>query len=75
MIAENYYQPKKEERIYMFMDMRSSTSIAENIGNEMYFNLLNDLLSDTDGYKLIPMGSIELRGKLRKIDLNTVRII
>jgi len=42
----NYHQPKKEERIFMFLDMRSSTSIAEKIGNEKYFNLLNDLFSD-----------------------------
>ena len=194
-LAGNYHQPKKEERIFMFMDMRSSTSIAEKIGIEKYFNLLNDLfsditdtilnnegeiyqyvgdeiviswsikkgirnanclrcftqiqekltelgpiyekkyklipefkaglhyglvmageigvikkdiiysgdvlnttsriqeqcnqysvdilisketfdlLSDTDGYKLIPLGSIELRGKERKIDLNTIRTI
>jgi len=194
-LAGKYHQPKKEERIFMFMDMRSSTSIAEKIGNEKYFNLLNDLfsditdtilnnegeiyqyvgdeiviswsikkgirnanclrcftqiqekltelgpiyekkykvmpefkaglhyglvmageigvikkdiiysgdvlnttariqeqcnqysvnilisretfdlLSDTDGYKLIPLGSIELRGKERKIDLNTIRVI
>ena len=41
-----YFHPKREERIFMFMDMRSSTSIAEKIGNEKYFNLLNDLFSD-----------------------------
>jgi adenylate cyclase len=194
-LTGNYHQPNKEERIFMFMDMRSSTSIAEQIGNEKYFNLLKDLiaditdtilnnegeiyqyvgdeiviswsmktgirnanclrcftqiqaklteltpiyekkyklmpefkagfhsgyvmageigvikkdiiysgdvlnttariqeqcnqysvdvlistetfdlLSETDGYKLIPLGSIELRGKERKIDINTVRII
>ena len=45
-LAGNYHQPKKEQRIFMFMDMRSSTSIAEKIGNEKYFNLLNDLFSD-----------------------------
>jgi len=45
-LAGNYHQPKKEERIFMFMDMRSSTSIAERIGIEKYFNLLNDLFSD-----------------------------
>jgi adenylate cyclase len=45
-LAGNYHRPKKEERIFMFMDMRSSTSIAEKIGNEKYFNLLNDLFSD-----------------------------
>lgn len=42
----NYHQPRKEERIFMFMDMRSSTSIAEKIGNEKYFNLLNDIFDD-----------------------------
>ncbi len=31
-----------------------------------------DLVSNTDEYKLIPLGSIELRGKKRKIDLNTI---
>ncbi len=45
-LAGNYHSPRKEERIFMFMDMRSSTSIAEKIGNENYFNLLNDLFSD-----------------------------
>lgn len=34
-----------------------------------------DLISDTDGYELIPLGNIELRGKEGKIDLNTVRTI
>jgi len=45
-LAGNYHQPKKEERIFMFLDMRSSTSIAERIGNEQYFNLLSDIFSD-----------------------------
>ena len=45
-LAGNYHLPQKEERIFMFMDMRSSTTIAEKIGNEKYFNLLNDLFSD-----------------------------
>ena len=45
-LAGNYHQPKKEERIFMFMDMRSSTAIAEEIGNVNYFNLLNDLFAD-----------------------------
>lgn len=41
-----YHQPKEEERIFMFVDMRSSTTIAEKIGNTRYFNLLRDLFSD-----------------------------
>ena len=31
-----------------------------------------DLISDTNGYKLMPLGSIELRGKKTKIELNTI---
>jgi len=34
-----------------------------------------DLISDTEGYKLSPLGSIELRGKKKRIDLNTISII
>ena len=45
-LAGNYHRPKKEQRIFMFMDMRSSTTIAEQIGNEKYFSLLNDLFAD-----------------------------
>ena len=41
-----YHRPRKEQRIFMFLDMRSSTTIAEKIGNEKYFNLLKDLISD-----------------------------
>ena len=41
-----YNRPKKEERIFMFLDMKSSTTIAEKIGNEKYFHLLSNLFSD-----------------------------
>jgi len=37
-----YYHPKKEERIFMFLDMRSSTRIAEQLGEVLYFNFLKD---------------------------------
>ncbi len=45
-LAGKYHLPQKEERIFMFMDMRSSTTIAEKIGNEKYFDLLKDLYAD-----------------------------
>ena len=41
-----YHHPRLEDRIFMFLDMRSSTTIAEKLGNEKYFNLLNDLFAD-----------------------------
>jgi len=45
-IRGRYHHARKEERVFMFLDMRSSTTIAEKIGNEKYFNLLNDMFSD-----------------------------
>ncbi len=44
-LVGNYFQPKKEDRIFMFLDMKSSTTIAEKIGNEKYFGLLRNLFS------------------------------
>lgn len=41
-----YYKPRQELRIFMFLDMRSSTTIAEAIGHVRYFELLNDVYAD-----------------------------
>ncbi len=38
-----YFRPKREERIFMFLDLRSSTAIAEKLGEELYFNFLRDV--------------------------------
>ncbi|MFA8433957.1 MAG: adenylate/guanylate cyclase domain-containing protein [Marinifilaceae bacterium] len=38
-----YFHPKREERIFMFLDLRSSTSIAEKLGEELYFHFLRDV--------------------------------
>lgn len=35
-----YFRPTREERIFMFLDLRSSTSIAEKLGEELYFDFL-----------------------------------
>ena len=32
-----YFKPRKEIRIFMFLDMKSSTTIAEKMGHEKYF--------------------------------------
>jgi len=41
-----YHQPREEERIFMFMDMKSSTTIAEKIGNTNYFQMLQEVILD-----------------------------
>ncbi len=44
-IRGKYYNPREEQRIFMFLDLKSSTSIAEKIGHVKYYNLLNDFYS------------------------------
>ena len=42
-----YTRPFSEvERIFMFLDIRSSTTIAESLGHVQYFELLNDFFRD-----------------------------
>ncbi len=41
-----YYSPTEEERIFMFLDVKSSTSIAERLGHKMYYSLLNEFFHE-----------------------------
>lgn len=41
-----YHHPVEEERIFMFLDMKSSTEIAEKLGHVKYFKLLKEYYSD-----------------------------
>lgn len=41
-----YHLPRQEERIFMFLDMKSSTTIAERLGHIQFHNLLNDFFRD-----------------------------
>lgn len=41
-----YHRPIEEERIYMFLDMKSSTTIAEGLGHVRYFEMLREYYSD-----------------------------
>lgn len=44
---KDYSRPFSEvERIFMFLDIRSSTTIAEDLGHLQYFELLNDFFRD-----------------------------
>lgn len=45
-LAGRYDKPHQELRIFMFLDMRSSTAIAEKLGHVRYFELLNDVYAD-----------------------------
>lgn len=46
IIRGKYNTPKEEKRIFMFLDLNSSTSMAEQLGDEKYHELLKDFFSD-----------------------------
>jgi adenylate cyclase len=41
-----YFMPKQERRIFMFADIKNATGIAEDLGEERYFNFLKDFFRD-----------------------------
>ena len=53
-----YHQYKEEERIFMFLDIKSSTTIAEKIGNKAYLKLLDKFFYDMTEPLLIYGGEI-----------------
>src|SRR5215204_3836032 len=46
LIRGRYHKPRKENRIFLFLDINDSTTIAEKIGHEKYFNMLHDFFAD-----------------------------
>ena len=46
LIGGRYNNPQKENRIFLFLDINESTTIAERIGHERYFNMLKDFFAD-----------------------------
>jgi len=46
LIRGRYHKPRKENRIFLFLDINDSTTIAEQIGHEKYFNMLHDFFAD-----------------------------
>ena len=46
LLIGKYNKPTEEERIFMFIDLKSSTTIAEEIGHKRYSKLLQDCFFD-----------------------------
>ncbi len=45
-LTGRYHRPVEEDRIFMFLDIKSSTAIAERLGNKLYHSFLNDFFFD-----------------------------
>jgi adenylate cyclase len=53
-----YHHPVEEERVFMFVDMKSSTTIAENLGHVRYFEMLKEYFLDLSGAVIDHSGAI-----------------
>lgn len=45
-IKGKYHKARKEQRIFLFLDLTGSTAIAEKLGNVAYYKLLRDFYAD-----------------------------
>lgn len=53
-----YFRPRRETRVFMFLDLRGSTSIAEKLGETRYFNFLKDV------YRHATPGILDTKGEI-----------
>lgn len=53
-----YHRPKDENRIFLFIDLKSSTSIAENLGHKKYSRLIQDCFNDLSNLVIKYRGAI-----------------
>ncbi len=59
-VLGRYHRPREEERVFLFLDLVGSTSLAERLGGPRYMELLNQLYHDIAG----PI--VEHRGDIHK---------
>lgn len=57
-VRGKYFLPREEERIFLFLDIASSTSIAEKLGHIQFFNFINDFYKDITDAILLRRGEI-----------------
>lgn len=57
-ISGRYHQPREVERIFMFLDIRSSTTIAETLGSIDYHRFLHEFFLDISECILATKGII-----------------
>ncbi len=46
LLRGRFYTPREEERIFMFLDLQSSTTHAENLGHIEYSKMIQDCFND-----------------------------
>lgn len=58
MLLGTYKNPKEEKRIFMFLDLKSSTTIAETLGHFKYSQLIQDCFYDLND--IVPKYTAEI---------------
>jgi len=53
-----YHRPIEESRIFMFLDMKDSTTIAEKLGHKKYFTLLQDYYDTMSDSIVMNLGEV-----------------
>ena len=46
LLTGKFYRPREEQRIFMFIDLQSSTQLAEKLGHINYSSLIQDCFND-----------------------------
>lgn len=45
-MSGKYHKPHKQEMVFMFLDIKSSTKLAEELGDDKYYSLVDDFFHD-----------------------------
>lgn len=45
-MSGKFHKPKKQNMVFMFLDMKGSTKMAEKLGDEKYYSLVDDFFHD-----------------------------
>lgn len=48
MLTGKFHRPQEDERIFMFLDLKDSTTIAETLGHIRYSKMIQDCFQDLD---------------------------
>lgn len=57
-ILGSYHKPREEKKIFMFLDLKNSTQIAETLGHEKFMYLIKDFFYDLSSPILSTKGEI-----------------
>src|SRR5688500_9172936 len=45
-VSGKFHKPKTQNMVFMFLDMKGSTKVAETLGDEKYYSLVDDFFHD-----------------------------